>query len=166
MPVNKRKKNSRQRGSWTHGWGAKKKHRGSGNRGGSGMSGTGKRADSKKPSIWKTRYFGKMGFVRHNSTKIRAQNAEFIEKNLKKLAESGLVSKEKDFYVIDSKKLKFNKLLGKGKIREKLKIYVDYASKRAVEAVKAAGGELILTKSAKAKKEKEIKKEEKLSGNV
>ena len=62
MTVNKRKKNSRQRGSQTHGWGAKKKHRSFGNRGGKGMAGSGKRADSKKPSLWKERYFGKIGF--------------------------------------------------------------------------------------------------------
>ena len=53
MTVNKRKKNVRQRGHKTHGWGEKKKHRGKGHQGGAGMAGTGKRADSKKPSIWK-----------------------------------------------------------------------------------------------------------------
>ncbi len=45
------KKNKRQRGLSSHGWGHKKKHRGAGNRGGKGMAGTGKRADTKKPSI-------------------------------------------------------------------------------------------------------------------
>jgi len=40
MTVNKRKKMSRLRGSHTHGWGAKKKHRGKGNKGGAGMAGT------------------------------------------------------------------------------------------------------------------------------
>ena len=39
-----RKKNTRQRGSHTHGWGAKKKHRGAGNRGGRGNAGSGPRA--------------------------------------------------------------------------------------------------------------------------
>ena len=53
MVVNKRKKFSRQRGGHTHGWGSKKKHRGSGNRGGKGMGGTGKRADQVKTLIWK-----------------------------------------------------------------------------------------------------------------
>ena len=64
MVVNKRKKNSRQRGSTTHGFGSKKKHRGHGSRGGSGLAGTGKRADAKKPSFWHdTEYFGGHGFV-------------------------------------------------------------------------------------------------------
>ena len=50
---NKRSKNSRQRGSKTHGWGAMKKHRGAGHRGGRGAAGSGKRGDAKKPSIWR-----------------------------------------------------------------------------------------------------------------
>ena len=45
MTHNKRKKNSRQRGEWTHGWGAKKKHRGAGHRGGRGNAGSGKRGE-------------------------------------------------------------------------------------------------------------------------
>jgi len=55
MPVNKRKKNSRLKGSHTYGWGSKKKHRKAGNRGGHGMSGTGKRSDHKKTMILKTK---------------------------------------------------------------------------------------------------------------
>ncbi|MEM4336743.1 MAG: uL15m family ribosomal protein [Candidatus Woesearchaeota archaeon] len=144
MPINKRKKNSRQRGSWTHGWGAKKKHRGSGNRGGSGMSGTGKRADSKKPSIWHLDYFGKKGFVSKNKRKIVAQNIEFIEKNLEKLLNEGKITKEQNLYVVDGKKLGFNKLLGKGKTKNKFKIYVDFASKKAIAEISSAGGEVII----------------------
>ena len=53
MTVNRRKKVVKQRGSHTHGWGSKKKHRGAGNRGGRGMAGSGKRADQRKPSILK-----------------------------------------------------------------------------------------------------------------
>ena len=51
----KRKKVSRMhgRGMGTHGWGARKKHKKSGHRGGTGMSGTGKRADNKKTLITK-----------------------------------------------------------------------------------------------------------------
>ena len=63
MSVNKRKKSTRMRGKKTHGYGSKKKHRGHGNRGGSGMGGSGKRADSKKPSVQRIKdYFGKHGF--------------------------------------------------------------------------------------------------------
>ena len=156
MTVNKRKKNSRQRGSWTHGWGEKKKHRGAGNRGGRGMAGTGKRGDAKKPSIWKTRYFGKFGFVNHQKEKIVSQNIGYIESQVEKLAAQKLISKEGDHYIIDSKKLGFNKLLGKGKITKKFKIDVPYASKKAIAVVEKAGGKVNCTKKeAKETKEKE-----------
>jgi len=63
MTVMKRTKQSRFRGSHTHGWGSKKKHRGAGNRGGAGHSATEKRADAHKPSIWgDPKFFGKHGF--------------------------------------------------------------------------------------------------------
>ena len=60
MAVNKRKKDSRARGQWTHGGGSKKKRRGAGNRGGRGHSGSGKRGDAKKQIYLKKKnYFGK-----------------------------------------------------------------------------------------------------------
>ena len=76
MTVNKRKKISRYRGSMTHGGGSKKKRRGSGNRGGKGLAGSGKRSDSKKPSLWKEKYFGKFGFVSKNKSTINAVNID------------------------------------------------------------------------------------------
>ena len=144
MTVNKRKKNDRQRGSMTHGWGAKKKHRGAGNRGGRGMAGTGKRADSKKPSIWKDKhYFGKYGFVSKTpKVKINAVNINFLEQHISKFLLNNTIKKENDFYVVDLEKIGYNKLLGDGKISTKLKIKTPYASKTAVDKVKEAGGEV------------------------
>ena len=51
----------------THGTGARKNKRHSGHHGGKGMAGTGKRADTKKPTIinlYGNDYFGKRGFSR------------------------------------------------------------------------------------------------------
>ena len=145
MTVNKRKKNTRQRGHKTHGWGAKKKHRGKGHQGGAGMAGTGKRADSKKPSIWKDKnYFGKHGFVSKTpKIKINAVNISYIEQHMDKFVSSGLAKKEQDSYSLELKKLGFNKLLGDGKVSVKLRITTPFASKTAVEKVKEAGGEVI-----------------------
>ena len=145
MTVNKRRKVRRYRGSMTHGKGSKKKRRGSGNRGGKGMAGTGKRSDSKKPSIWKEDYFGKRGFVSKGYKKIKAVNIGFIEDNLETLGSQKLVSKENDFFLVDLKKMGFDKLLSKGNVKNKYKIKADYASKNALEKVKGAGGEVILT---------------------
>jgi large subunit ribosomal protein L15 len=148
MPARKRKKNSRQHGSTTHGWGARKKHRGSGNRGGVGMAGTGKRSDGKKPSIWKdTLYFGKHGFKKKGQKLIiNAINIEQIETMLPKLIVDKKITKEGDSFIIDLGALKYNKLLGSGDVKNKLKISVDFASENAVEKVKAKGGEVVLPK--------------------
>lgn len=156
MTVNKRKKNSRQRGSWTHGWGEKKKHRGAGSRGGRGMAGTGKRGDSKKPSIWKEKYFGKFGFINYKKIKIVSQNLEFLEKNAEKLVAKKMVSKEGEYFIVNSKKLNFNKLLGKGKLTKKFKIDVPYASKKAIESVTKAGGIVNCKKKEESKDTKEV----------
>lgn len=145
MTVNKRKKNTRQRGHKTHGWGAKKKHRGKGHQGGAGMAGSGKRADSKKPSIWKDKkYFGKHGFVSKTpKVKINPINIGFIEQHINKFLSDNLIKKEDGFYSVELEKLGFNKLLGDGKVSMKLKIKTPYASKSAVVKVKEAGGEII-----------------------
>ena len=146
MVVYKRKKNTRQSGSKTHGWGAKKKHRGAGNRGGRGMAGSGKRADTTKPSLWKKKYFGKFGFKKKNvREKIKAINISYLEEKLNSLLNKKLISKEGDFYIIDTGKLGFNKLLSQGKVLNKFKIKVPYASKKAIEKVKNSGGEINLS---------------------
>ena len=66
MKTKIRKKSSRMHGRkmGTHGWGARKKHKKSGHRGGKGMSGSGKRADHKTTLVTKLfggKYFGKQG---------------------------------------------------------------------------------------------------------
>jgi large subunit ribosomal protein L15 len=146
MTVNKRKKASRMRGSMTHGWGAKKKHRGSGNRGGKGMAGSGKRSDSKKPSIWKKSYFGKRGFAGKRARDIKAVNISYLDENILKLNSKKLANKENEFFSIELEKLGFNKLLSKGTVANKYKIKVPYASRKAIEKIKSNGGEVILDK--------------------
>ena len=145
MTVNRRKKNVRQRGHKTHGWGAKKKHRGKGHQGGAGMAGTGKRADSKKPSIWKDKdYFGKHGFVSKTpKVKINAVNIGFIEQHINNFLLNNSIKKENEYYVIDLEKIGYNKILGDGRVSMKFKIKTPYASKTAVEKIKEAGGEVI-----------------------
>ncbi|HLC64938.1 MAG TPA: uL15 family ribosomal protein [Candidatus Nanoarchaeia archaeon] len=144
MVIRKRKKNSRQRGSWTHGWGAKKKHRGSGHRGGKGMAGTGKRADSKKPSIWKdVKYFGKHGFVMHGAKfKANPINILDIEEHVSKWISEKKASESKGEVTIDLGALGYNKLLGNGKPTRKYVINVQAASKGAVESIQEAGGKV------------------------
>ena len=147
MPINKQKKAARYRGSHTHGGGAKKKRRGSGNRGGFGMAGTGKRAGQKKPSILTTfgnAYYGKIGFNRPKKVvkKINAINILDLEKKLEFYVTQSLVKKDKDKYVINLSDLGYNKLLGAGLVTKKLEIKSPRFSKKAKEKIEKAGGSL------------------------
>jgi large subunit ribosomal protein L15 len=169
MVVNKRKKNSRQRASTTHGYGSKKKHRGHGSRGGSGLGGTGKRADSKKPSFWNEPYFGKYGFKRNVTVKpVNTLSILELESKLDSYLSDKLIAKEGDFYVVDLDKLGSQKILGNGKVTHKFRLTAKFASGIAIEKVKAAGGEVIVTIAKKEKKKKpeaDAKKAKKTAGS-
>lgn len=146
MTVNKRKKNVRQRGTHTHGWGSKKKHRGAGNRGGRGMAGTGKRADHKKSKIinlYGNTYFGKKGFTSKSGKKIKAINLKILEQKLDNYISKGLIKKENDTYILNTKDLGYNKVLANGKLTKKFKITSDSFSKKAITRIQEAGGEII-----------------------
>lgn len=144
MTYTRRKKKSRARGNWTHGWGAKKKHRGAGHRGGRGNAGSGKRGDAKKPTyLTNGRQFGKHGFKsKSRSVEMIPVNLGYIEENLLTLIAKGKVEKKGDVYTIDIANLGANKLLAGGKITHKYDITADYASKNVVEKVEAAKGKV------------------------
>lgn len=129
----KRKKNVKMRGTKTHGHGSKKKWRGSGNKGGKGMAGSGKRADQKKTYI--LRYFGNEYYGKRGFHSINKKNIKII--NLDKLNN---IDKEE----INLKELGYTKLLGRGNITKKVKVHIEYASKSAIEKIKEKGGEVIL----------------------
>tara|TARA_Y100000310_G_scaffold310852_1_gene356565 strand:+ start:14379 stop:14849 length:471 start_codon:yes stop_codon:yes gene_type:complete len=141
MVVLKRKKLTRYRGSKTHGCGSMKKRRGKGNKGGSGKAGTGKHGDQKKPSIWNKNYFGKKGFATPSKP---ANTINLVDIELR-LLKAGNTE-------IDLTKLGYDKLLSRGKVTKKYKIIINSASKKALEKVKAAGGEIILPKSKEPEK--------------
>jgi len=129
MKIKKRKKSTRFRGTHTHGRGFKKKARGSGNRGGVGMAGTGKRADQKKTLILNLpeKYFGK--------SKTRRAKPKIILKtiNLRDIP--------------DGKKeinLKGCKILAEGELKQKITIKASAASKSAIDKIKKAGSDIIL----------------------
>ncbi|MEM2173813.1 MAG: uL15 family ribosomal protein [Candidatus Pacearchaeota archaeon] len=73
MKLKKRSARSRLRGARTCGYGARKKHRGKGSRGGKGMAGTGKRAGQKITYL--LRYYGK-GYLGKRGFKSRKKIKE------------------------------------------------------------------------------------------
>ncbi len=138
MTVNKRSKNSRQRGSCTHGWGSMKKHRGAGSRGGKGRAGSGKRADTKKTTLWKNKEKpGKTGFTSICGKKVNTITISDLEQHHKKYEEkNGILD-------VNLNKLGYDKLLSNGIVKHKFSIKIDRYSKKAKEKIENAGGEII-----------------------
>jgi large subunit ribosomal protein L15 len=154
--THKRRKVSRMHGRkmGSHGWGARKKHKKSGHRGGTGMAGTGKRGDQKITLITKLYghdYFGKQGITSRGTKRDTRQriNIEQIEKNLEKYGKKTAKGWEIN--------LPRYKILGEGEIKEKLIINAFGASESAIKKVKKAGGKIILPKKENSN---EVKDEE------
>ena len=152
MKTKKRKKSSRMHGRamGTHGWGARKKHKKSGHRGGKGMSGSGKRADHKKTLVTKLyggKYFGKQGITSRGTKRDKRDriNLQEIELNLETYIKKEIAKKTKDGFEIN---LINYKILGKGEIKNKLIIMAKEASKSAIEKVKKMGGKIQLSKKS------------------
>lgn len=153
----KPKKNVRQRGGKTHGWGSMKKHRGAGNRGGRGNAGSGKRADQKKPAYWNNKkpmkkgqkvgqdYFGKHGFNSiHEHTAIIV-NVRDLDKFVSAWTAEKKATKSGETYTVDLTALGVEKLLGSGTISKKVRVTVASASPGAIEKINAAGGMVTVT---------------------
>jgi len=149
--THKRKKATRYHGRnmGTSGHGSRKQHRSTGNRGGRGMAGSGKRADHKATLITKLyghEYFGKQGITSRKTEKDKRLriNLNQIQNNPgsygKKTAKGWEINLEK------------YKILGEGEVKEKLFIKALEASKTATEKVKKAGGEIILSSAEENKK--------------
>jgi len=149
MKLKKRKKYSRMHGRRTCGYSAKL-HKGSGNKGGKGMAGTGKRADQKKTLVirlYGNKYFGKQGIT---SRKTAKKKRKFINlENIEKKFSAGEID------------LSEYKILGNGEISKKFVIKAKAASASAIEKIKKAGGEIILKPSLKKKLWEERKTEKK-----
>ncbi len=144
MKLKKRKKSNRMRGSRTHGW-AMKKHKGSGNRGGKGMAGTGNRADQKKTYVIRYHfpYFGKQGYTSRGTAKRKSKeiNLNEIESNLHHYLSKGKAKKEGKEILLD---LSEYKILGNGEVQQPLMITARAASASALKKVEKAGGKIIV----------------------
>ena len=143
MKTKKKKKTVRMRGTTTHGWGARKQHKGSGHRGGYGMAGTGKRGDQKKTLITKKYgkgYFGKKGITskRTKKKKIKVINLRDIEKKF---------GGKKEIDLSDYK------ILGDGEIKRVMVIKAKAFTKSAKDKIERAGGRIVV----RVEKEKKIK---------
>ncbi len=148
MVVRRRRKSRHLRGrTRTMGWGRIGQHRGSGSRGGFGAAGMHKHKWS-----WVVKYaptwFGKHGFNPPKGLKedVSEINVGELEEKINEWLLKGLAKKEKDMVIIDLSKIGYNKLLGRGRITEPVKIYVPYATELAVKKIEEAGGEVVKTR--------------------
>jgi len=139
MKLKKTKKAIRMRGKGrgSHGWGARKKHMGSGHRGGKGMAGSGKISKHKKSYVDKKfeKYFGRSGSTskKTEKNKLHVINLRNIQKdieslNKKYLNKQGILELER------------YKILGDGEIDIKVNIKAKAYSQTAKEKIERAGG--------------------------
>jgi len=155
MTVNRRRKVVKYRGSKTHGGGSMKKRRGAGHRGGRGMAGSGKRADQKKPSIlqkYGSTYFGRHGFKRPTTVRAKTINLGMLNDTLPRLVAEKKAAETKGIYIIDLKDIGYDKLLGSGKVTNKIKVKAKSFSKNAVKKLTASGGEALTEKKGETAK--------------
>jgi len=145
MTVRKRKKVRRERGYRTHGWGIVRTHRKSGMRGGVGNAAPKSHhkllvIKGKRPPI------GKKGFIVPPSVdeKIPTINLSHLEAMLPTLLKEEKIAKKGESYEINLSEIGYSKLLAQGSISAAMNITVKYASERAIDKVKAAGGKVKL----------------------
>lgn len=120
-----KEKTRKMRGSKSCGYGHKKKHRGKGSRGGVGFGG------SKKQKMLKIQ----REFPEHFDHRKLKKKAFLRTINLKDLSRF-------DGTEINLTELGYEKLLGDGEVKKKLKVIVSAWSKSAEDKIKAAGGEI------------------------
>ncbi|GBC70120.1 50S ribosomal protein L15 [archaeon HR01] len=129
MPTRLRKVR-KLRGSRTHGWGQIGQHRKSGAKGGHGMAGGHKHKWTK---LVKTDYFGEKGFYNINTRHLNTMNLDQLSEYIYRTGE-----KE-----VDLSRMGVDKLLGKGRIDQPVKVSVASWSRHAEEKIRAAGGEIL-----------------------
>ena len=120
------------RGSHTHGWGEKKKHRGAGSRGGKGNAGL----YFQKKSLFmndRKKYEGEKGFTSPTRKKIFSINIRDLE----------TLAFKQNKKEIDVGAFGFQKVLGPGKISIPLEVKAKSFSASAKEKIEAAGGKAI-----------------------
>ncbi len=146
--IRRKRKVRKLRGSHTHGWGCKKKHRGGGSKGGKGMAGTGKRKNTKW--TWVIKYapdhLGKRGFHRPKAVQYTPNviNLSDIDENLQLFLDAGIAYEEGGKVVIDTTQLGVDKVLGTGRLTKPLVVKAYYVTPKAEEKIKAISGEVLL----------------------
>lgn len=144
MTVRKRRKGRTQRGTRTYGRGCSKRGRGSGERGGTGMSGGHKHKWSYILKYMPD-YFGKHGFTRPAAVRgsVSAVNVGELDENIERLIQLGVAKQEGDKFAVDVNKLGFDKVLGSGQVTHALDVTAKSFVESAKRKIEEAGGKAI-----------------------
>jgi large subunit ribosomal protein L15 len=140
MPVNKR---SKFRGSRTCGGGTHKNRRGAGNRGGRGRAGHRDHRFTHFLLLGQV-HNGKHGFVNQVAVPVRALSVGAIDQMIPALLAQGAVSQEGDAIVIRGPEIGVDKILGSGRVTNKLFISAEAFSEQAKLKIEARGGKALV----------------------
>ncbi len=146
MVVTRRKKILKKRGHRTAGYGGSKKHRGGGSRGGRGLAGLHKH--KRMTAIkYMPDHFGKSGFKRPRKVikEIKIINLKDLDLKIENLLKEKKIEKTKDGIKINLKKLGYDKLLGKGKINNKIILEANQVSRIAKSKIEKNKGKVIVS---------------------
>jgi len=163
MRIHKRKKNTRYRGSQTHRRGHRKRTKGSGNRGGKGMSGSENQRKSWIINQFGMEYFGRDKALRRGivAPKLKVINLDDLIKRFDSLIKQGIAKQTQKGFEFN---LHGYKLLAGTGANAKISVKASAASKSAIAQIKAAGGSIVLEAEEKDKsenKEEKLEKKEK-----
>ncbi len=136
------KRRSKKKKSGSHGYGSSKKNRGAGNRGGRGKAGRGKKAHHHKQTSEGTHKMGEKGF---NSRKPEQNgiNLRDIDQTIETFVEEGSAEKTDDGYVFHANEAGYDKILGTGKLTQKIEIHAEKFSNSAERKLEEGDGEAV-----------------------
>jgi large subunit ribosomal protein L15 len=152
-------KKRRQRGSRTHGGGSHKKRRGAGHRGGRGRAGR----DKHEKLLYPPR--GKHGFKRPQKTEetVLTVNVRELDEDAVVLAAEGLAEETDDGYRVDARDVVEDghdadavKVLGAGRVHNRLEVVADEFSETARELLEDAGGAATLSERGEERAERNV----------
>lgn len=123
-----------------------KRCRGAGNRGGRGRAGCGKRAAHNKLKYLRNPELGRPG--KHGFTSIeQRQGSKPYSINVEQLDK---LAKKSGKFELNLHEMGYDKLLGSGRVTQKLTVHVASFSELAKTKIEAAGGKVICTAAAKS----------------
>ena len=144
MVVRKQRKVRRQRGRRTYGRGCSKRGRGSGEKGGKGLSGGHKQKWS-YVLRYMPKHFGKHGFTRPPELRreVNAINVGELDERLDEFLQQGIAKREGGRIVVDIGKLGFERVLGGGYVTRPIEVVAKEFVAAAKRKLEEAGGKAI-----------------------